>query len=281
MYFRTILLFVLMTLAKTGFSQEEKHTQVVIRMVGHEIMLASGDSSSRVLPIEKTNNTYKLRFESEFQFEPTHLVSLIDSLLKSYDVSSHYLVEVQECMSNSIVYSYEKGFSKQKDLVPCENRLQPKACYTVLISILDKSEIASSNSWSKFITPAFIIITTLVLAFSFKKRKSKPQEELASLGNFRLDEKNMTLGLDKEKIELSGKELDLLKLLLKSEGQTISKEVILNAVWGDEGDYIGRTLDVFISKLRKKLEADPNIKIINIRGVGYKLVVNGHFGYAQ
>jgi DNA-binding response OmpR family regulator len=48
----------------------------------------------------------------------------------------------------------------------------------------------------------------------------------------------------------------------------------LNKVWGDEGDYIGRTLDVFISKLRKKLEADSSIKIVNIRGVGYKLVMD-------
>jgi len=44
-------------------------------------------------------------------------------------------------------------------------------------------------------------------------------------------------------------------------------------VWGDQGDYVGRTLDVFISKLRKKLEADTNVRIVNIRGVGYKLVL--------
>ena len=53
---------------------------------------------------------------------------------------------------------------------------------------------------------------------------------------------------------------------------TVERDVILNMVWGDEGDYVGRTLDVFISKLRKKLEADSSVKIVNIRGVGYKLV---------
>jgi len=55
---------------------------------------------------------------------------------------------------------------------------------------------------------------------------------------------------------------------------TVEREVILNIVWGDEGDYVGRTLDVFISKLRKKLEVDSSIKIVNIRGVGYKLVTD-------
>ena len=54
----------------------------------------------------------------------------------------------------------------------------------------------------------------------------------------------------------------------------MEREVLLNKVWGDQGDYVGRTLDVFISKLRKKLEADPHVKIVSIRGVGYKMVID-------
>jgi DNA-binding response OmpR family regulator len=84
----------------------------------------------------------------------------------------------------------------------------------------------------------------------------------------------MTLSIDNNSVELSGKEVDLLLLLQTSANTTLEREVILKSVWGDEGDYVGRTLDVFISKLRKKLEADSNIKIANIRGVGYKLVVD-------
>jgi DNA-binding response OmpR family regulator len=56
--------------------------------------------------------------------------------------------------------------------------------------------------------------------------------------------------------------------------ETIEREKILNVVWGDEGDYVGRTLDVFISKLRKKFSGDENVKIINVRGVGYKLMLS-------
>ena len=54
----------------------------------------------------------------------------------------------------------------------------------------------------------------------------------------------------------------------------IAREDILQRIWGDEGDYVGRTLDVFISKLRKKLAADASLKIVNLRGVGYKLVMD-------
>ena len=73
---------------------------------------------------------------------------------------------------------------------------------------------------------------------------------------------------------IPNKETDLLLLLYKAANTTVERELILNVVWGDEGDYVGRTLDVFISKLRKKLEADSSVKIVTTRGVGYKLVVN-------
>ncbi len=63
-------------------------------------------------------------------------------------------------------------------------------------------------------------------------------------------------------------------MLHASANNALEREVILQQVWGDEGDYVGRTLDVFISKLRKKLEADTSVKIVNIRGVGYKLLVD-------
>ena len=66
----------------------------------------------------------------------------------------------------------------------------------------------------------------------------------------------------------------MLDLLYVNLNQTVSREHILQVVWGDEGDYLGRTLDVFISKLRKKLDADSNLKIVNIRGIGYRMVLN-------
>ena len=67
----------------------------------------------------------------------------------------------------------------------------------------------------------------------------------------------------------------MLDLLYANLNQTVNREHILQVVWGDEGGYLGRTLDVFISKLRKKLDADSNLKIVNIRGIGYRMVLNG------
>ena len=84
----------------------------------------------------------------------------------------------------------------------------------------------------------------------------------------------MKLIFNNESIELTSKETDLLALLHSSIDQTIEREKILQVVWGDEGDYVGRTLDVFISKLRKKFSEDENVRIVNVRGVGYRLMLS-------
>ncbi len=107
-----------------------------------------------------------------------------------------------------------------------------------------------------------------------KKRRPKQSGDVVNIGLFQFDQKGMRLNLKAQSIELSSKETDLLYLLFTNENKTLEREYILNVVWGDEGDYVGRTLDVFISKLRKKLEADSNVKIINVRGVGYRFVVS-------
>jgi len=96
---------------------------------------------------------------------------------------------------------------------------------------------------------------------------------MVRIGEFQFNKRNMELSINKKRIKLTSKEADLLQLLSASANTTIERDDILASVWGDEGDYVGRTLDVFISKLRKKLEADANVQIVNIRGVGYKLVM--------
>ena len=94
------------------------------------------------------------------------------------------------------------------------------------------------------------------------------------IGASKFDQKNRALSFENNSVELSNKEAELLYLLCTAANTPVAREVILQNVWGDEGDYVGRTLDVYISKLRKKLEADTSVKIVNIRGIGYKLVTD-------
>lgn len=303
-------------------NKEEQHILVSMRMIGHQILLYSGDSNSRILPVEKVDNRYRIQFESGFEFDPQELSSTIDRLVKETKIANSYVVEVERCNTEQVVYSYEIGDSMTPDLIPCGGRTQPKACYVIFITLLSKynpltsiyhpssSKASSSDnkeltalnpsdksillenkeprsqskrklSYSMIVVPIGSLFAFLGLFVYFRKRRPIPNRsndlqdsELFSIGNSRFDKKNMTLLVGKEKIELSGKESDLLFLLYSNENKTLEREFILKIVWGDEGDYIGRTLDVFISKLRKKLEADSRVKIVNIRGIGYKFIVN-------
>ena len=84
----------------------------------------------------------------------------------------------------------------------------------------------------------------------------------------------MSLTIRENKINLTRKEADLLKLLCESRNVILKRETALKAVWGDDDYFIGRSMDVFITKLRKHLKDDPRISITNIHGTGFKLEIN-------
>ena len=94
-----------------------------------------------------------------------------------------------------------------------------------------------------------------------------------ALGIFVFDTENQTLVLKDQVKTLTKKEVQILKLLFKHKNQVVSREVILNAIWGQNDYFVGRSLDVFITKLRKYLREDPKILISNIHGVGFKFQI--------
>jgi len=269
-------------------TQDERHIEVALRMVGHQILLNSGDSTTRVLPISMEDDRYKIQFASEFEFIPQDLVNTVNRVMNESDINTSYILEVEECDSKEVVYSYEMNNAEQSDIIPCVGRVQPKSCYIVFISLMESSGPitaldtgnSSGNLFSERSQLGYILVALILglcgLAFIMMKRKQKQEIDphIIPLGEYQFDKRNTELLYDQKRIELTSKEADLLILLYDAANTTIERDVILKMVWGDEGDYVGRTLDVFISKLRKKLQDNSSVKIVNIRGVGYKLVMD-------
>ena len=110
----------------------------------------------------------------------------------------------------------------------------------------------------------------------FLKRKEilKEPEKYYKIGAYKLDVKEQMLNLGVEERPLTLKETKLLSLLCQKKNSIIKRENILIDLWGKNDYFLGRSLDVFISRLRKYLKKDKNIYIENIRGVGFKLNVN-------
>jgi DNA-binding response OmpR family regulator len=102
---------------------------------------------------------------------------------------------------------------------------------------------------------------------------NEPFNESITIGKFVFDSSNMTLKFENSERSLTRKEAGLLKLLCVNINNLVPREVAMVTIWGENDYFIGRSMDVFIAKLRKYLKPDPNVKINNIHGIGFKLEV--------
>jgi DNA-binding response OmpR family regulator len=94
---------------------------------------------------------------------------------------------------------------------------------------------------------------------------------IIQIGEYLFDTLNYNLKHPKFEKTLTKKEAQILKILCKFKNQVVPRDVVLNAVWGQDDYFVGRSLDVFITKLRKYFSKDESIQISNIHGIGFKL----------
>ena len=97
------------------------------------------------------------------------------------------------------------------------------------------------------------------------------QTTVFELGNYSFDSEQHEVKIASEIKNLTKKENQILTILAKNKNQVIAREIVLTAVWGQDDYFVGRSLDVFITKLRKYLSGDDKVQILNIHGVGFKL----------
>ncbi len=265
------------------------HVHVGVRMIGHAVLLAVGDSTSLVLPVQREADTYIIPFGAEFAFVPERMAAVVDSVMKATRLSADYVVEMERCGTREVVYSYEHRSTDTLAIMPCTSRALPRACYTMRVTLLDAgkddTQLAGLSAVPNtpvaptgWFVAGILVLLTALIAYRMFRRKAVPVHvrsgTAVSIGAFQFDRAKLELIIQNQKVELSGKEAELLHLLHGNVNETVAREVMLKEVWGNDSDYVGRTLDVFVSKLRKKLEADPNVRIANIRGVGYRLILD-------
>jgi len=112
-----------------------------------------------------------------------------------------------------------------------------------------------------------------ILKRCMAQASAREEEPLYQIGRYIFDHKNMILRLDEEERVLTRKENALLKLLYENRNHLLTREIALKSVWGNDDYFIGRSMDVFIAKLRKYLKDDPSIYITNVHGTGFKLEI--------
>ncbi len=306
--------------------------EVLLRRIGHELLLQSGDSTSRVLPVKKiAKNEYQVSFENAFSFRPDSLVNTTRRLLAKDPLAGDYVVNVLNCSNSSVAYRYAISKNKKDDIVTCIGRKQPTACYMINIRFKPTGIITATNEylWGGLLLLAFagfiflravkprgalpesaILGSALpesalresvlpesalresalpesallesVLPESVLPERTLPESALpdsratgrCTLGSMAFDAETRKLMINGKTIDLTRTEARLLGIFAFSPNEAIERSRLQKEIWEDEGVIVGRSLDMFISKLRKKLAFDSTIKIVVLRGKGYKLEIS-------
>ncbi|GAB4040788.1 response regulator transcription factor [Spirosoma gilvum] len=119
----------------------------------------------------------------------------------------------------------------------------------------------------------------LIVRINALLRRNRPAKPAVSepdgvrIGRYQFDPPKQKLSLDGHDVLLSHREAELLRHLYAQRNQVLERTAVLLELWGDDSFFNGRSLDVFITRLRRYLRDDPQVQIVNVRGIGYKLIV--------
>lgn len=275
----SIMLIVILVAAVAFINKKneipEKHVEVVLRNIGHQLLLSAKDSSSRVLPVKKIDeNTYQVSFQNEVGFISDTLINIVQRTFQKNALANDYIVNLRNCDQKETVLAFEIN-GKTGDLTPCRGRKLEVGCYVIEIDLLKETKF-------NFFWLLLLIIPLGLVGFYAKNKFRKKEEkepisdnnDFIPLGSFQFYADNNVLKIGDNNIILSENETKALKIFSENINQIVEREKLMKEIWEDKGIVvISRNVDVLVSKLRKKLSDDNAIKFINVHGRGYKFII--------
>ncbi len=168
------------------------------------------------------------------------------------------------------------GFTLAKDVRKMDKKI-PILFLTAKSNDQDKVEGFKSGGDDYLTKPFNVEELQLRVAALLRRVDIQPKakdKEIYDIASYQFDTLNYELKHTEFEKILTKKEAQILKILCKFANQVVAREVVLNAVWGQDDYFVGRSLDVFITKLRKYLKQDERIQITNVHGIGFKLEIS-------
>lgn len=169
------------------------------------------------------------------------------------------------------------GFTLGKEI----RKINPQVpiIFATAKSMMEDKAVAFNLGGDDYITKPFRIeelllrINALLKRMSSNNKKEEDKPTRFRIGKYDFDYTSQYIQTEGSQQKLSTKEAELLRMLCIKQNEVLTREEALLNIWHDDNYFNGRSMDVFLSKIRKYLKDDPNVEIINVHGRGYKLLV--------
>ena len=184
---------------------------------------------------------------------------------------AQYKKEQPELLVLDVMMPKMDGFTVAKEIRATDKK-------TPIIFLTSKSQTQDviegfQHGGNDYLKKPFSMEELIVRIMALLERiKLQQNEEAIAIGKYVFNKKKQVLVIEDKEQSLTHKENELLYHLSESRNDVLDRAVILNKLWGEDDYFTARSMDVFITKLRKKLVDDASVQILNVRGYGYKLV---------
>lgn len=274
----------------TSGLHESQKINLALRRTAHHLLRAAGDSISRIPAIQQPDpRTFRVQLARSFDYDK--LPGLLSQSLAVHQITSSYDVAVLDCATNQLQLGYTMADLLGKDSVACAGRSMTVGCYVLQVTFDTPLPVAQSKPIWPFLALGGLLTGFLVLVWRSQtapipspeipvEPEIQPQSDATPestnrlcFGQSCLDVSNQVLTVGGQVHKLTYRETKLLRVLANHANEVMERDRILELVWEDEGVTVGRSVDVFVSRLRKLLVNDPLIKIAAVHGVGYRMEV--------
>lgn len=254
---------------------------LVLRRTGHLLLQQAGDSTSQIPPIQQVKaNVWRLRLTRHFDYDS--LPYFLQNSLDMHQIHCNYDVSVLNCNDGTLVLGYNFWDISPHKNVPCTGRELNLLgmCYDIQFTILPPANKATTFPLMGWLISALLgfLLYYVGKKYLLAKAEQTPTvpieittNEGLKFADSCLDVANQLLICGKASHKLTYREAKLLHLFVQQPNQVLERSFILDNVWADEGIVVGRSIDMFVSRLRKMLRDDPNIQLVAVHGVGYKM----------
>lgn len=221
--------------------------------------------------------------------DDTNLSFVVKDCLETAGHDVHHFTNGEEALPAFLKFSYDialldvmlpklDGFTLTK-MIREKNPHIPIIFISAKAQLEDKLEGLSIGGDDYLFKPFSMDELLLKIKIFLKRMHNQhpvtfEKKPVQAIGRFVLDPNELTLSRENEITRLTGREVDLLLLFIQHKNEIVRRGDILIALWGKDDYFLGRSLDVFISRLRKILAADSSLKIENIPRVGFKFIVD-------